>query len=237
MSAVHRNGSIYFCGGIYNGNTVDSCTKFSLSSQSFSAIANMPFGVNHSSYAADSERFYVVGGRTGGNVPDVGYDYLQIYTFSTDTWVKTNTFPQRRGGMGCGILISASLYVIGGETTDSNGPSDGVYQRVDIYNTATQLWTRGTDLPFGMHGICPVYTGSEIVIVGGRVRVGASSSSVYIGLPIGTTTTTKTLTTTTTDNNYNIDNYNKDTDNNYNKDTFQKLFQGMQLHSKQSLSV
>ena len=63
LSAVHANGIIYFCGGIANKNTVNSCGTYSMVTNTFGAMASMPQGVNHAAAATDGTKVYIAGGR------------------------------------------------------------------------------------------------------------------------------------------------------------------------------
>jgi N-acetylneuraminic acid mutarotase len=75
--------------------------------------------------------------------------------------------------MGSAVYVASSneFYVIGGET--DNGPgadSNGVYNRVDIYNPTTNKWRQGPNMPTARHGIYPVMYQSAIYVAGGGVK-------------------------------------------------------------------
>ena len=113
---------------------------------------------------------------------------MQIYSVSSNTWRTSNNdglapLPQARGGMGTGVYLGGEIYVIGGETTLPSVPN-GVYNRVDIYNPATNTWRSGPALPLGMHGMYPVTDGNSIYLTGGGGRSGLSSSSTFLSLQI-----------------------------------------------------
>ena len=121
--------------------------------------------------------------RSGDNYPDTGFNTLQIYTISSNTWQSSSTpgstlrpLPARRGGMGPAVFMQGELYVFGGETTDPGVPN-GVYKRVDVYRVSTNTWRRATDMPKGMHGINPVSNGQHIFIAGGGDVVGGSQTN------------------------------------------------------------
>jgi hypothetical protein len=187
--------SIIICGGLQTA----TCGTFSIPAGTFSmAMPNMPLGVNHAGFGSTSSHLYVFGGRTGGNVPAIGESLVQRFSLTSNTWATSSqagvtnlpALPQARGGQGASVYANGELYVIGGETTASPGPANGVYSRVDIFNPATGTWRRGPDLPQGMHGIYPVLdpVSNTIYIAGGGVRVGASSSKLLLKLNLGPAT-------------------------------------------------
>eukprot|EP00048_Salpingoeca_helianthica_P012490 m.182472 g.182472 ORF g.182472 m.182472 type:complete len:430 (-) comp15381_c0_seq1:342-1631(-) len=208
VNTVFANNNLYVCGGfnLGGGTTIKSCTQYNTLSKVWTTINDMPVGVNHAAFATDGFNMFVMGGRSGGNVPSIGFDTVQIYNFNSKSWQSSSQsgssikpLPQARGGMGTGLYINGEVYVIGGETplSSANPPTNGVYVRMDIYNPVTNSWRRGTDLPFGMHGFYPVYDSASgnLYVVAGGVRVGSSTSSTFIAINIPKPTTTTTTTT------------------------------------------
>jgi hypothetical protein len=70
----------------------------------------------------------------------------QIYDPATNKWRLGPVLPQGRGGMGKGIVLGGTLFVMGGESDIRGGrPSVGltdarVFNRVDAYNISTSKW-------------------------------------------------------------------------------------------------
>src|SRR5262249_22897574 len=87
--------------------------------------------------------------------------------------------PQARGGMGKAVFYNGEFYVLGGETLNGSGatPQD-VYNRVDIYNPATNVWRLAPIMPTARHGIFPLLHAGRIYVAGGGVHSGGSSSTV-----------------------------------------------------------
>ena len=141
----------------------------------------MPRGVNHAGHGTDGTKFYIFGGRTGGNSVSTGFDTVQIYDTQTGTWRSSDTdgslprLPQARGGMGA-VYINGEFWVIGGETPGSTGNANGVYNRIDIFNPVTQTWRLGNPMPDGLHGISPIVAGKKVVTLGGGTHRGFSQS-------------------------------------------------------------
>lgn len=188
-SSAVIGGQVYVAGGIIGSTTTNRVARYNPATNTWTARASMPQGRNHAAGATDGTLLYVAGGRGAGsgdsNTVANGYAELQIYHPTTDTWTSSATagsgipaLPQARGGMGRAVFAGGELYVMGGETTNGAGAtSRNVYQRVDIYNPVTRTWRLGTPMPTARHGIYPVLVGNRILVAGGGVQAGFSSSS------------------------------------------------------------
>lgn len=149
----------------------------------------MPEGANHAASAVVGNKFYVIGGRGGGNVVADGRNTVQVLNLQTNKWISTKTSPKSvleplpvaRGGTGVAVVVDGLIYVIGGETKnpDQFSTSLRVYHRVDIYNPSTNKWTVGPSLQVPRHGIFPVYCNGGIHVFGGGIRAGFSSSKAH----------------------------------------------------------
>jgi N-acetylneuraminic acid mutarotase len=81
--------------------------------------------------------------------------------------------------MGKAVYYNGEFYVIGGETSSGAGAtSKNVYTRVDIYNSVTNTWRRGAEMPTGRHGIFPLLHGWRIYVAGGGTQAGFSNSNI-----------------------------------------------------------
>lgn len=85
--------------------------------------------------------------------------------------------------------------MIGGETNAPNVTASGVFTRVDIYKPSTNTWRSGPNLLQGLHGIYPTYDGKNIYLVGGGIKFGASSSSLFFTLALSQTSSGSSSTT------------------------------------------
>ena len=112
---------------------------------------------------------------------------------SDDTSDDIDPLPEQRGGTGRAAVCNGLLFVVGGETSVEANSTLGIdesktYVRVDIYDPVANLWTRGPDLPKGMHGHYPVThydpatRQSRIYIAGGGVKAQKSKSDLFISL-------------------------------------------------------
>ncbi len=208
------NGQIYVAGGIVGfvlfgapGATTNGLARYNPPANTWTMLAPMPVGRNHTASGTDGKKLYVFGGRDGGNVVANGYDTLQIYDPASNTWVSSTDpgstlapLPQARGGMGDAVYYNGEFYVMGGETLNGAGATTNfVYNRVDIYNVASNTWRLGAPMPTARHGIYPVLFGNRIYAAVGGVHSGVSSSAVLetliAGIPriVGATTSSLTI--------------------------------------------
>ncbi|WP_324650000.1 malectin domain-containing carbohydrate-binding protein [Georgenia sp. H159] len=190
ISTAVINGKIYAAGGIIGSTTTTRSAVYNPATNSWTEIAPMPQGRNHAASTTDGSKLYVAGGRGPGsgdaNVVANGFDTLQVYDPATNTWRSSASsgsglapLPQARGGMGKAVWYDGEMYVIGGETQNGAGATaNRVYNRVDIYNPATNSWRLGTPMPTARHGIFPLLVGNRIVVAGGGVTAGFSHSTV-----------------------------------------------------------
>lgn len=189
-SSALIGGRVYVAGGIVGSSTTNRVARFDPVARTWTDLALMPQGRNHAAAGTDGVRLFVAGGRGAGsgdgNSVANGFDTLQVYNPSTNSWVSSATsgsgltpLPQARGGMGKAVWHRGELFVIGGETQTGAGATERkVYQRVDIYNPQTGVWRQGTPMPTARHGIFPVLVGNRIIVAGGGVQAGFSSSSI-----------------------------------------------------------
>ena len=191
-SSALIGGKVYVAGGIVNfqpgvgGQTTTQAAVYDPASNTWSAIAPMPRGANHAASATDGSKFYVFGGRDGaGGVLD-GFDAVQVYDPLTNSWSTSDAvgsalqpLPQARGGTGKAVFANGEFYVIGGETlTGAGATPDDVYDRVDVYNPATNAWRLAQPMPTARHGIFPLLHDNRIYVATGGTRAGNSQSTL-----------------------------------------------------------
>ena len=199
-SSALINGKIYVAGGIVGSSTSAQGAVYNPANNSWQAIAPMPQGRNHAAAATDGSKLYIFGGRGAGsgdgNVVANGFDTLQIYNPANNTWQSSQNagsnldpLPIGRGGMGKAIFANNQFYVMGGETATGTGAtSNKVYDRVDIYNPASNSWSQGATMPTARHGMFPLLIGGRVYVAGGGTKAGFSQSNLLeiYNLPFST---------------------------------------------------
>jgi N-acetylneuraminic acid mutarotase len=188
VSAV-IGGKIYVAGGIDGDSTIAEAAVYDPATETWTSIAPMPLPRNHAASGTDGSRWYIFGGRGpgsgDGNIVANGFDDVQVYDPESDRWIVSGAGPEAptplpvgRGGTGKAAYVQGLFYIMGGETLDGPGANEnGVYERVDIYDPRTNLWTEGPPLPTPRHGIFPVATGNRIYLAGGGDHAGASATA------------------------------------------------------------
>jgi len=181
------DGKVYIAGGMINGmSTTAQATIYDPVTDSYAPMASMPIGRHHTASATDGSKLWVFGGRDGANVVTNGFDDVQVYDPMTDSWSTSNDvnaflvpLPVARGGMGKAVYRNGEFYVIGGETLNAPGANpDNVYDRVDLYDPATDTWRTETPMARPRHGSFPLLFEGRIFIPAGGLVSGDAESDV-----------------------------------------------------------
>ena len=196
FSAEVINGKIYAAGGIVGevtsngywtpGHSTNLAAVYDPVSNVWTNLPPQPADRNHTASGTDGSRFFIFGGRNIGDTQGNGFNTVQIYDPSNNTWdCSTNAgstlapLPAARGGMGKAIYHNGDFFVMGGETvSDPGATANLVFNRVDIYNVVSNSWRLGTPMPTALHGIYPALRGNRIYVAGG----GPHSSGYYSSL-------------------------------------------------------
>ncbi|GLC67626.1 hypothetical protein PLESTF_000584300 [Pleodorina starrii] len=188
-SATVINNTIYHCGGVDKGNTINglpitTCAKFHIPSGKWSYIAPMPHAVHHAAMANDGKLVYVFGGRNstaGTGINPV--NYTQIYNPANNTWISNTqqggpaAVPVGRGGMGTAVYYKGHFYLIGGEVR---------------YNPVTNTWDKGLPgMSLARHGAYPVVgpapnsTAPVVYVCAGGIKQSFSENTLctYMTVP------------------------------------------------------
>ncbi len=186
------DGLVYVAGGVVdNLFTTDEVAAYDPVLDAWSSrLAPMVDARNHAAAGTDGEKLWVFGGRGPGsgdtNVLANGFADVQVYDPLTNTWESSNDvgssispMPIGRGGTGKAVYYQGEFYVFGGETLNGPGATPaGVYDRVDVYDPATDTWRLEAAMPSARHGIFPVLFESRIFLPGGATNSGNGISSV-----------------------------------------------------------
>ena len=197
VSTALIGGKIYAHGGIVGSTTVDNCAVYDPQLDTWTALTPGPGGKgrNHAAAGTDGQKLYIFGGRGIGsgasNVVADGFDSVHVYDPLTDSWISSYDggppgsdlalLPQKRGGTGKAVWYHDEFYVFGGETqTNPGGHANpqGTYDRVDVYDPATNTWRLDAEMPTARHGIYPLKFGNRIFVVAGGTSAGFSKSDV-----------------------------------------------------------
>eukprot|EP00056_Hartaetosiga_gracilis_P012832 m.206744 g.206744 ORF g.206744 m.206744 type:complete len:902 (-) comp13757_c0_seq21:842-3547(-) len=167
-------GKVYLCGGLKWDTASGECGYLNLATMEWSRFDNMPFPVHHAASATDGYKFYIFGGRQGGNWLSKGFSHVQVYDPLLNEWRwslenSIEPMPTPRTGLGKAVFFFGEFYVMGGEgdLADPGVSNKGVYDLVEIYNPILNQWRRGSRMDIGLHGMFPVVVEDRIEILGG----------------------------------------------------------------------
>jgi N-acetylneuraminic acid mutarotase len=120
-----------------------------------------------SATAAIGTKIYVAGGAMGSNGASFGPTVRDFaaYDTATNTWETLDPIPAPGRNHAVGAAVNGIFYIIGGRT---NGPMDGLQNRVDAYDPVTRQWTQKANMPVARGGCMGGVVGGQIVIVGGE---------------------------------------------------------------------
>ena len=93
-------------------------------------------------------------------------DHVEAYDPETDTWTRKRKMPISRFYFGLGV-VAGRVYLIGG-TIGLGEEQEQRMDRVDIYDPATNMWTKGRKMPTRRNpgGVAVVST--SIYVIGGE---------------------------------------------------------------------
>ncbi|QDU67839.1 choice-of-anchor D domain-containing protein [Engelhardtia mirabilis] len=188
VSTAVIDGYIYAAGGIVGSVTVENFARYDPVFNTWLTLGALPngWGRNNASAGTDGERFYIFGGRRGGNWVGPGFADVFVYNPGTGTWQSSldvgstiAPLPVARGGAGRAVYRGGKFFVIGGETdTPSSETINGAFKRVDVFDPVLQTWKQDGDMPTARQGIDPVLFESRIFVAGGGLAAGSGSSNV-----------------------------------------------------------
>lgn len=172
------DGLIYVGGGNLQGaGTAANFAVYDPVLDTWTALAAMPVPVNHAASGTDGERLFVFGGRQGMNVPQPGFDDVQVYDPVSGTWLTSDAgdvapMPLPRGGTGRAVYVNGEFYVMGGED------STIAYGEVQAYDPVTDTWREDRAMPTPRHGIYPALHEGRVFVLGGGLVAGFGASNV-----------------------------------------------------------
>jgi N-acetylneuraminic acid mutarotase len=129
--------------------------------------AQIPTQRAASASAAIGTKIYVAGGAMGSNGASFGPTVRDFAAYDTvaNTWETLDPIPMPGRNHAVGAAVNGIFYIIGGRT---NGPTDGLQNRVDAYDPATRTWTQKANMPVARGGCMGGVVNGQIVVVGGE---------------------------------------------------------------------
>ncbi len=119
-------------------------------SDSWTRLPDLPSQRNHLAAAAINGKIYVTGGRFDAGSRSPLTNVMEIYDPVTNTWTQGQPMPTIRSGMN-GVAANGCLHVFGGE--GNADAENGMFVQHEVYNPATDSWTKMPDMPIPVHGV------------------------------------------------------------------------------------
>jgi glucose/arabinose dehydrogenase/N-acetylneuraminic acid mutarotase/endonuclease YncB( thermonuclease family) len=161
--------TIYLIGGYIGGDPGPSSPrvwKYDTVANTWSAGPTLP-GQRAGGGAARVARFlYFFGGatRTAGMNDDTDQPFAYRLDLDGGTsWTRIADLPNPRNHIG-GVALNGKVYAIGGQHAHEEGP--GNQAEVDVYDPATNVWTRVRDLPTPTGHVAIVELAGRILAMG-----------------------------------------------------------------------
>lgn len=136
----------------------------------------LPEARDHAVGAVVGSTFYVIGGRNRGqtNVKDTVFA-LDLENLEAGWRTSEAKMPTARGGLSAGT-IGTQVFTFGGE--GNQAVSTGVFNETEVFDAATETWTRLAPMRLARHGTSAVGVGGRVYVPGGGTIQGATPVDV-----------------------------------------------------------
>lgn len=150
MNAVLDGRTVWVAGGFkdgYKGHAVSEVWKYDIDRNTFSAAPSLPERRAGGGLALVDQHLHYIGGLLPDRVTDAADHWtLDLGKLSTGTaeWENAAAMPGARNQFSA-VSCAGKIYLIGGQFGHDKGQDDQA--RVDLYDFASDSWSRGPDLP------------------------------------------------------------------------------------------
>ena len=134
-------------------------------------LADMPTARSEPLTAVVDGKIYVLAGYVGKDNKGVNLKNLkavEMYDPQTDMWVKKQDMPTPRIDFGTGV-VAGKIYAIGGRVywRDRKPGSPGRIDLVEVYDPASDTWTKRAKMPTKRNGFGTGVVNDQIYAIGG----------------------------------------------------------------------
>ena len=167
------NNNIYVIGGRAE-KINNEC--YNILSNEWITKANLSFSRDCLGSAVVGNKIYLISGLKNGSSTSGELISDNIaYDTETNTYITKTPIPTPRWGMGC-VSAGTNIYCLGGATHSSGNVKTN---KVEIYNTLTDVWSNGVNMPFIGDSFMCCTVGDKIYILGGADKYGTVLKTVY----------------------------------------------------------
>ncbi|MDX2250241.1 MAG: kelch repeat-containing protein [Bacteroidia bacterium] len=164
------NDKIYLVAGIQNGHIdghVSWVDEFDPKTGKWRKLPDAPRARDHFQVAVIEGKMYAAGGRNTsqktGQPFQLTLGEVDVFDFSTEKWTTLpSPIPTQRAGNSC-LSINGKLVVLCGES----GTQEAGHREVEVYDPATQTWSKWPQMNQGRHGTGAIYYNNTIYVAAG----------------------------------------------------------------------
>lgn len=176
--------TIYLIGGYVGDNPGPSTSrvlKYNTRTNSWSNGPTLPAARSAGAAAIVGRKLHFFGGnlRTSGTDEVDKPDHFVLNLDGGTSWTRSASVPLVRNHLGAGVL-NGKIYLIGGQLNRDEATT--AQKRVDIYDPATDRWSRAADMPLGRGHISAsvLAVNGHILVIGGSVNGTSGKASAEV---------------------------------------------------------
>ena len=166
LSAVVVNNKIYAIGGT-GQRVLSTVEEYDPMTDTWAKKASMPTKRSYLSTAVVNNKIYAIGGSSDNLF---SLSTVEEYDPTTDRWTRKSDMPTPRTGFSTAV-VNGKIYAIGGTVfLGKNVPLKNNWkplETVEIYEPATDTWTKGADMPTARWALSTNVVGGKIYAIGG----------------------------------------------------------------------
>ncbi|MEL6751985.1 MAG: kelch repeat-containing protein, partial [Pseudomonadota bacterium] len=181
--ATTHSGQIYTAGGLAEGASAvrDEFNAYDTKTQSWRVLPKLPAARHHITLTALAQNIYAVGGFSGGFPDWKPEPDAFVFNIASAAWRALPALPVARGEH-VAAAVDGKLYIIGGRVAGTPGAAKFMDHRdtgrVDVFDPATNAWSRGIDAPTARNSAASGVIDGKIYVVGGRQFLAQPNGSV-----------------------------------------------------------
>jgi N-acetylneuraminic acid mutarotase len=172
LSTSLVNGKIYAIGGTDGRGRIATVEEYDPVRNIWTKKADMPTARDYLSTSAVDGKIYAVGGRIFNQGRFLFLSTVEEYDPETDTWKKKADMPTQRAFLSNSV-VNGKIYAIGGTNHRIVANDYEGISTVEVYDPATDTWTREADMPTARWSLATSVVGNRIFAIGGGHRMTA----------------------------------------------------------------